>query len=523
MRLLRTAGLLAAWAASLAAAGEPPGAGYEEDRELRIEVDGRPVPVLALRLSQPSAPAPIASRHARFPAAAGARVELRAAAGPVVRAELRGVRTAVPGTLAAGRAEFVLPGPGCYYLRFATPGAPDRFLVLLAEAPEPARPDLPPARIIDVVARGVRPDPARPATADLQRLLDEAAARADGTTVHFPPGVYRSGPLRIGTRTGMHLARGAVLRAVDDPAAFTDHFLLVADAHDVRLSGAGTIDGHARSLRARRPEVTRGLHGLVIRDSADVTVEGLLLRDVCDWNIHVLRSARVNVRGVKLLAHKDGLAVDGSSDVRFTDGFVQSTDDAVLVCARDPVPAERVVVRGLLLHCRGAALKVGSLTRGPIRDIRFEDCEAFDTDRGLAVETRDPEARLERIAWRRLRLGLAASEPGGGVLLRLTPVEGGGDFRLRDCVIEDVDAEVAHAAVIAGTAAAPLSGLALRDIRLAVLPPAGGRPPLFALRHVDRLPVAGLRVDWRGHRADWAGLAGGAGLEFVAGMPVETP
>jgi hypothetical protein len=59
----------------------------------------------------------------------------------------------------------------------------------------------------------------------------------------------------------------------------------------------GVIDGNGIFLRSRRPELTHRLHGLVVRDSEEVLIEGLVFRDCVDWNLHIHRSADIEVRG----------------------------------------------------------------------------------------------------------------------------------------------------------------------------------------------------------------------------------
>lgn len=81
--------------------------------------------------------------------------------------------------------------------------------------------------VIDVAARGVSGEGAEVQTEEIQALLDECAARPEGGVVHFSAGVWRTGPLRIGSRTTVHLAAGAVLKAADDPFLFESEFLLI--------------------------------------------------------------------------------------------------------------------------------------------------------------------------------------------------------------------------------------------------------------------------------------------------------
>jgi polygalacturonase len=259
---------------------------------------------------------------------------------------------------------------------------------------------------VDVTLRGVAADGTTNSTAQIQALLDGVASSGGGG-IHFPTGVYRTGPFRIGSRTTIHLAAGAVVKAIDESTKFDRHFLLIDGAEDVRLFGAGVIDGNGTALLRSKPAFIRQLHGLVIRDSKRVRVEGLVLRECCDWNVHILRSSDVAVDRVRLFARKDGFAADSSRDVSITDCFALSTDDTVLVCSSGADhPASNVRVTGGLFGSSAVALKIGSLTAAPIRDVTFEDCEVFNSSRAFAIETRHPIAKIDRVVWRNIRASL---------------------------------------------------------------------------------------------------------------------
>lgn len=85
-------------------------------------------------------------------------------------------------------------------------------------------------------------------TAALQKALD-VCAQAGGGTVNIPAGRFLTGPLTLGSALNLHLQSGATLLMSDDPAQFPvmagryQDCLTAHDAHDVALTGDGTIDG----------------------------------------------------------------------------------------------------------------------------------------------------------------------------------------------------------------------------------------------------------------------------------------
>lgn len=441
-------------------------------------------------LSQPSAPDVLPAVYARFDVdgPTPCRIDNRQ---PSASAEVRAACRGLPIDRRGASLHFTLPGPGQYFVRQGDAGSKD-YLLLFADAADEATLRGP---WTDVTGRGIRPSETAVQTQAIQALLDECMARSGGGKLRFPPGVYRSGSLRIGSNTRIHLDSGATLKAADDPACFGAEFLLVRDADNVAIEGRGTIDGNALTLRAIDPSVTHRLHGLAIQDSHNVSVSGIMLRNVCDWNVHVLRSDHVKVRDLIILAHKDGLAADSSSDVTFAHCFVQSTDDTSLVCTRDQRPAERILIRNCLFRSLGAAMKIGSLTEAPIRDVTFERCEAFATDRGISIETRNRVAAIQRIRWTDLVVDLARyKEESSGMLLDVRTVEGGRGFELRDCVIENVRANPLRPSRISAGDGPPLSGLVLRHLELHPDPSLGAGRKLFELDRADGVEFESIAI-----------------------------
>src|SRR4029453_5196467 len=116
----------------------------------------------------------------------------------------------------------------------------------LAMAPEPARAAPPPSALgRDVTQYGVRPGSPDDQTAKLQRAIDEAA-RAQ-VPLALPPGVYRTGMLRLQSGTQLGGGRGAT------KLVFTGgrSMLQGEGAGSVGLTGI-TFDGGGIALPERR-------------------------------------------------------------------------------------------------------------------------------------------------------------------------------------------------------------------------------------------------------------------------------
>lgn len=233
-------------------------------------------------------------------------------------------------------------------------------------------------------------------TQAIQRAIDEAGP---GRRVRLPAGHYLSGSLNLKSGVTLWLDPGALLQAVGDPSQFDPEingFIQVKDAENVKLAGLGTIDGSGAFLRHLTNESGRLIF---IRDSLNVEVEGLILRNPRAWNTHIVRSERVTFRDVKLVndrdvSNTDGINPDSSRHVLIEDSFFYCGDDSVAVKStnRDGkfLDVYDIVVRNNVMLTKKSALKVGTESHAPeMRDIRFENNDVIECDRGMSLYARD--------------------------------------------------------------------------------------------------------------------------------------
>lgn len=407
---------------------------------------------------------------------------------------------------------FQLPGPGYYYLRLPRLARPKgTFTVVLwvddLRRLERTRVESKIRSAVDVTTRGVRNDPTLDQTAAIQGLLDA------GGTLFVPAGMYRTGTLHVRSDTTVFFAPGAVLRACDNEDDVGAEFLAVENAHNVRLCGPGVID--VASTKGRRQH---NVHNVNITSSQDVTFEDVLFEESNSWAVHIRRSDRFTARNVRIFSGKDGFDPDSSRDVLIDGAFVVSADDAIAVKNRFPddpdgKTTERVTFRNSIVTTPKSALKIGTETRGPIRDVTFENCDVFDGDRGIVLYARDG-GPIERVVWRNIRLSMIdwPQEKESGAVFHLNIERREAATPVRDCLIENVTANWIYRSELAGLPDAPLEGLTMRNIRLRVDPPKSGKPSLFACRDNVSVSVQGLTVDWQGNEARWAGVVSGSGL-----------
>jgi hypothetical protein len=450
----------------------------------------------------------------RFAANGPVRVELTASKGNWGRAALRALGRDLPAQESQEKVSFQLPGPGHYYLQApALAESNGTFTVVFwvddLEQLERQQAELRASGAREVSRQGILPDPVLDQTAAIQRLLDQ------GGTVWFPAGVYRAGTLRMRSNTVVYLAPGAIMRALDREDALGAEFILIEGARNVKLCGQGTFDANSLDRHRRH-----NAHNMNIASSRDVTVEDLLFKESNSWAIHIRKSDHFTARNVKIFSGKDGFDPDASRDVLIDGAFIVSADDGIAVKNRFPVDAdgrttERVAFRNSIVCSMKSALKIGTETRGPIRDVTFENCDVFDGERGVVLYARDG-GPVERALWRNLRLFMInwPKEKESGTVFHINIERREGATPVRDCRIEDVAANWIYRSGFAGLPDAPLEGVTLRNITVKAERPKSGRPYLFEAGEKVRLPIKGLRIDWQGHQASWAGVTRGEGFKI---------
>jgi hypothetical protein len=292
-------------------------------------------------------------------------------------------------------------------------------LFLFADPLDPSAPKLGAPGVVSVLDYDIDPTGRSLATAELQRAIDETAAKHG--TLYFPPGVYVTGTLALKSNLTVYLANGARLLGSADPQDYpadpgTDEsytrydndlwartgrtevayrrLLLIDGAKNVRLTGRGTLDGQGGLLRPKR-----SIHFIFVRRSSDVVIENLLLLDSPLYNAHVLDSDRVTFRNVKIVSdpqvtNTDGVDPDSSRDVLVEDCFFYTTDDCVSPKATAygglHADLERVTVRRCVFISGTSGTKVGNETSGGgFRDITFEDIDLLNANRAITVSTLD--------------------------------------------------------------------------------------------------------------------------------------
>ncbi|GAF85494.1 unnamed protein product, partial [marine sediment metagenome] len=192
---------------------------------------------------------------------------------------------------------------------------------------------------------------------------------------------------------------------------FYEPILAVNKARRVRICGRGILDA---GLMPHGSKTTISVSG-----SADVEIEGIIIRNSSNWAICLAGCESVRVSNVKEISgrlNSDGINPVGSRKVRISDCFIRNRDDSIAVKATQPKrPCEDILAeRCVIWNDWGFALGVTYETRAPIRNVTFRDCDVIHSEHwALGVHVVD-SATVSEVRFESIRVEHAA-----GQLIRL--------------------------------------------------------------------------------------------------------
>ncbi len=234
-------------------------------------------------------------------------------------------------------------------------------------------------------------------TEAIQSAVD-ATSNAGGGTVYLPPGVYLSGTIFMKNNVVFHLEAGATLLGSTDLAdypsimpefrSYTENYvhqslLHAENVENITITGRGTIDGQgeepefdASSLPhhgyRKRPYIIRFV------SCKNITVEKIFLRNSPMWMQLYLACDDVVIHGIRVdsmvNANNDGINIDCCRNVRISDCYIHSGDDAIVLKSTGDRTCENVTVTNCVVSTLCNGIKLGTETVGGFRNISVSNC-----------------------------------------------------------------------------------------------------------------------------------------------------
>lgn len=204
----------------------------------------------------------------------------------------------------------------------------------------------------------------------------------DPNVIYFGPGIHEVTSVSVKDNMTVYIAGGAYLRGVKDPeevqskdktGEFKNPPTFLLQGKNITIRGRGIIDQEPIARKDRR-------YTVLVQDSEDVTIEGVIIHDPSHWTIPIKRTKRVHINNIKIIGrdgNSDGVDISSSSDILVENCFLRTLDDLVVVKSRTGQGVSKNIhVRKCVLWNEYAhALSIGAEVRENISNVLFEDCD----------------------------------------------------------------------------------------------------------------------------------------------------
>ncbi|HKI70079.1 MAG TPA: glycoside hydrolase family 28 protein, partial [Verrucomicrobiae bacterium] len=238
-------------------------------------------------------------------------------------------------------------------------------------------------------------------TAAIQKTIDAASAGGGGT-VEVPAGKFLTGPFMLASRINLHLARGATILISDDLKHYPilnrryRDSITVSDAHDVEISGEGTIDGQGAAWWAAfraNPGMTHRPYMVKISNCTRVLVTDVTLQNSPMFHLVPQNCTDVTIRGITIHSPENAPNTDGIDpsgwNYLIADCHIDTGDDNIAIKPvrgkRTPGNKNFLVENCAFVH--GHGMSVGSGTTGGLENLTVRNCTFDQTDRAIRIKT----------------------------------------------------------------------------------------------------------------------------------------
>jgi Glycosyl hydrolases family 28/Protein of unknown function (DUF1349) len=221
-------------------------------------------------------------------------------------------------------------------------------------------------------------------TSALQATIN-AAHSGGGGQVYFPPGIYKTTQLTLADNVTLNLTNGALLQASTNQSDWSKSGQLVyaLSAHDVGVSGSGTVDGGGLAFYVGGPSANATtvsgnhlVHTLQFQNCSNVVLTGIHVQNSTEQTLVLDQCDNVTVDGVTVTnrareygSGTDGLDLNNCRYVTVNNMSIETGDDGICVKTQGDAyqnPPRRTAHDILIKNCTVAstcqATKIGTAT-----------------------------------------------------------------------------------------------------------------------------------------------------------------
>lgn len=321
-------------------------------------------------------------------------------------------------------------------------------------------------QVHNIVDFGAKGDGITLNTRSIQSAINQAAVK--GGVVRIPKGTFVCGTIYLKSGVTLQLDEGAVLMGstnpfdyVKDPYCRWTAFVFAVKQHDIAITGKGTIDGRgwqvannmvdyihkgivSDPLKYDRPNESIRPENIHFRECENIVIRDITLKDPASWNQQYDQCRNLVIEGItvdsKSYWNNDGVDIVDCSDVVVRNCVMDAADDVFCLKSHS---VDGVCENVLIEDCTGRSsangIKIGTMTRGTFRHIRFKNITIKDTYRSAVTIACVDGGHVEDIEVD----GLRAYHTGNPIFLRFSERRTGkGDPCLKDIRIKNMYAEV---------------------------------------------------------------------------------
>lgn len=349
-----------------------------------------------------------------------------------------------------------------------SPAAPEWATVaeILARIKAPAFP----AREFAITDYGAVADGMTECTEAIRKAIEACHEAGGGRVTVSAAGIFLTGSIHLKSNVDLHVAEGATLRFLSDPAKYLpvvytrwegteclnySPFIYAFEQENIAVTGGGTLDGAATEdnwwawtrrgkgvapARASRDLLSdlgeRGVPveqrvfgaGHFLRPSfiqpyrcRNVLIEGVRIRRSPMWEINPVLCTNVIVRGVDIVSggpNNDGCNPESCRDVLIEDSKFNTGDDCIAIKSgrnndgrRVARPSENIIVRRCTMKDGHGGVTIGSEVSGNCRNVFVENCVMDSPNFDSALRFKSNARRggtIENVFMRNVEIGQVA-------------------------------------------------------------------------------------------------------------------
>lgn len=271
-----------------------------------------------------------------------------------------------------------------------------------------------PDRTFNIVDYGAVGDGKTVNTEAITKAIQACSAAGGGKLV-VPKGTFLTGPIVLASNLNLHLEKGAVLLATDDIDTYPMRknryvdWITANDAHDIAITGPGTIHGNGRKwwtkYRKRKflPPGEKQYseiyphrpHMIVLKRCERVLVEDVLLTHSPMFHLIPESCRDVVIRNIRIISPDEGGdtpntdGIDPSGwNILITDCYITTSDDNIAIkpsARRGPngePSCQNITIRNCTFG-RGHGLSIGGQTPNGLENLVVRDCRWEGTEHGF--------------------------------------------------------------------------------------------------------------------------------------------